>query len=563
MTASTTETNNMRLPLEKATVKISTSSGFKGTGFFITDDGYILTAWHCIHESLVLSTTIIVETFEEETFNKVQIVQEKSIQNQDIAVLKIEHTPPYLSLGLITEAHKGHEVVAIGYPAGNIEGRGIGIYHGRINQLLTNIEAFETTAIEGPGQSGGLIYHLKTQRVIGLVTEIYNNEITKTTGLAVRFNSLFEQWPEIMPLDERLSRCIQKIPKKTNLKPFISRQVTKYLTQLKKKWLNKKNELNEEEEYTLLDIEDLIADNITPEEFIAAWQQDSQSSTPIKYDILAKRLKNNEIALFLGSQIPQQLAPQLEKKLAEQLQSTFELKGCFSEICEYAELNNDYSRNSLRSDIQKLITDHPMPLLDSLYQLLAHLPTPIVIIYSGYDSLLENTFKQHNKTFAVITHSQNNEIIVNCSDQSKPEIFQNHNNLSDLDLLKDGYSLIYKINGCMSSLPNEPNEPDALLLAEHDYFNFAKKMDNLIPNYVIGHLTGRDLWFLGQYPQNWENRLIMHAILERRSSRNNMTLKAIHKEADEFTKTYWEAKNVTHYPIDLAEFVDNLRQYIE
>jgi len=34
--------------LESATVKISTSTGFKGTGFFITKEGYILTAWHCV-----------------------------------------------------------------------------------------------------------------------------------------------------------------------------------------------------------------------------------------------------------------------------------------------------------------------------------------------------------------------------------------------------------------------------------------------------------------------------------------------------------------------------------
>jgi|GEM_PF-5160729 len=32
--------NYTRLELEKATVKISTTSGFKGTGFFISHDGY-------------------------------------------------------------------------------------------------------------------------------------------------------------------------------------------------------------------------------------------------------------------------------------------------------------------------------------------------------------------------------------------------------------------------------------------------------------------------------------------------------------------------------------------
>ncbi|RKZ51118.1 MAG: hypothetical protein DRR00_12945 [Candidatus Parabeggiatoa sp. nov. 3] len=554
MTQSPTETNTIRLTLEKATVKISTTSGFKGTGFFITPDGYILTAWHCISESIVLSTTITVETFEGKTFETVQIDQEKSLQNHDIAVLKIEHSTTCVPLGLISDEHKGQDVIAIGYPAGYIEGRGIGIYQGIINQLITlpetHIEAFETASIEGQGQSGGLIYHFATQRLIGLATDIYNNEVTKTTGIAVRFNTLFEHWPEIMPPSERLTHLIQDITNKRNEIHPIWRKVTAYLKQLRKLGIGEKDQ------DILLDIADLIADNITPQEFIDSWQQDeNQSSTQIKYDILAKRLKNSEIALFLGSTIPEQLMPQLT--------TAFDIKGCFSEICEYVELNNDYSRNTLRHEIQNLIKKKEVPLLAFLYQLLANLPSPIVIIYSGYDKLLENTFKKYEKKFAVISHSPEGNIIVTCSDQSEPEICQNNDKLSGLDLFEDnnGYSLIYKINGCISSIPNNAHQNDALLLAEHDYFNFAKSMDKLIPNYVIGHLSGRDLWFLGQYPQNWENRLLMQAILERRGTSNN-TIRAIHKAPDDFAKTYWQAKNVHHYPIELAKFVDNLRQYL-
>ncbi len=250
------------------------------------------------------------------------------------------------------------------------------------------------------------------------------------------------------------------------------------------------------------------------------------------------------MAIFLGSTILEQLVPQLA--------DSFDFNGSFYEICEYVELNNDYSRNTLRNEIQNLIEEKEVPLLESLYQLLAHLPSPIVIIHSGYDKLLEKTFEKCDKKFAVISHSQDGNIIVKCSDKSEPKIYKNKEKLSDLNLFEDnnGYSLIYKINGCISSIPNNVNQNDALSLAEHDYFNLAKYMDKLIPDYVIGQLTGRDLWFLGQYPQSWENRLLMQAILERRGTSNN-TITTIHKEPDEFAKTYWQAKNVNNYPIDL------------
>ncbi len=534
---SATQKNNTRLALEKSTVKISTTSGFKGTGFFITPEGYILTAWHCISEIIPLSTTITVETFDGKTFENVPLVQEKSLQDYDIAVLKIEYTTENcVPLGLITEAHKGDEVIAVGYPAAYIEGRGIGVYKGIINQLLklpkTQIDAFETTAIEGQGQSGGLIYHFATQRLIGLAKAIYNNDVTKTTGLAVRFDRLLNHWLDLeaiikyetIPAWEQLIAKIELGEHVKHLKQELAKQIDdiseiwKPLTGYLKKLA--RNGLRDQDKAKLKYIEEFLKDKVDIGGFISFWQQYNPNITTqsINYNILAKRLKKSEIAIFLGSTIFEQLVPQLA--------DSFDFNGSFSEICEYVELNNDYSRNTLRDKVQNLIEEKEVPLLESLYQLLAHLPSPIVIIHSGYDKLLENTFEKCDKKFAVISHSQDGNLIVKCSDKSVPEICRNNDKLSGLDLFEDnnGYSLIYKINGCISSIPNNVNQNDALSLAEHDYFNFAKYMDKLIPDYVIGQLTGRDLWFLGQYPQSWENRLIMQAILERRGTSNNALL---------------------------------------
>ena len=95
--------NYTRLALEQATVKILTTSGFKGTGFFINPDGYILTAWHCIAEVIPMPFSIItVETIDGKTFTA-QLDQQKSVQASDIAVLKIDSIPEHcVPLGLIS-----------------------------------------------------------------------------------------------------------------------------------------------------------------------------------------------------------------------------------------------------------------------------------------------------------------------------------------------------------------------------------------------------------------------------------------------------------------------------
>ncbi|MEK8017541.1 MAG: hypothetical protein VSS75_011785 [Candidatus Parabeggiatoa sp.] len=55
--------NHIRLALEQATVKILTNPGdFKGTGFFINSDAYILTAWHCLVPDINCGSTITVST---------------------------------------------------------------------------------------------------------------------------------------------------------------------------------------------------------------------------------------------------------------------------------------------------------------------------------------------------------------------------------------------------------------------------------------------------------------------------------------------------------------------
>ncbi len=142
--------NHTRQALEQATIKISTSSGFKGTGFFISPDGYILTAWHCIAEIIPMPfSTISVETIDGKNFTA-QLDKDKSIEESDIAVIKIaHHTDNSAPLGFVSEAHKDDEVIAVGYPAAHIDAdRSMAVYRGTIAQLVGDKIAI-VNAIQG------------------------------------------------------------------------------------------------------------------------------------------------------------------------------------------------------------------------------------------------------------------------------------------------------------------------------------------------------------------------------------------------------------------------------
>ncbi|HIE01839.1 MAG TPA: trypsin-like serine protease [Thiotrichaceae bacterium] len=188
--------------------KVEDQYEFRGTGFFITSQGYLLSAYHCIKDAP--PEDIFIETRFDGQFQAV-VDKEKSLQDTqyDIAVLKVNHSPSHcLPLSTISHQHRsGDEVVGVGYPAGHKpENTQIGTYVGTISRFRTD-NKIENDVIKGQGQSGGLIYHYATQRVIGLAVRDYDRDVMSDTGLATRFELLFEKWPELEIINDKVAQA--------------------------------------------------------------------------------------------------------------------------------------------------------------------------------------------------------------------------------------------------------------------------------------------------------------------------------------------------------------------
>lgn len=195
--------------IKNATVKIflGEAYAFKGTGFFISPDGYVLTAYHCIG---AFAPEIWVETQFDGKY-LAQLETDKSLLSPqyDIAVLRILNYRPShcIPLGLISHENIRDEVVAIGYPNNRYR-----LYEGKI----VGVDGTELASdvIRGEGQSGGSVYHYRSQRVVGLASAIFKREVIVNEGLAVRLETLFKKWWELEEInrevgkkwDERLNR---------------------------------------------------------------------------------------------------------------------------------------------------------------------------------------------------------------------------------------------------------------------------------------------------------------------------------------------------------------------
>lgn len=143
----------------------------QGSGFIVSEDGYILTNGHVVNNAEEIS--VVLNDGREHDAELIGIDT-----NTDIAVIKIKDgNLPYLSLGNSDDLEVGQWVVAIGNPLGLQASVTAGVVSakGRSGLDLARIEDFiQTDAAINRGNSGGPLLDLEGN-VIGMNTAIVTN----------------------------------------------------------------------------------------------------------------------------------------------------------------------------------------------------------------------------------------------------------------------------------------------------------------------------------------------------------------------------------------------------
>ena len=320
-------------------------------------------------------------------------------------------------------------------------------------------------------------------------------------------------------------------------------------------------------------VESFLARELSFQEFMDTWkaleaEPEPRSAVSLKFVRLADRLKRGELVLFLGSDIPWIFNPEVldqEAVVARLAQDAEyqEFNGSLSMIAEYYQMKPEYGFPALVRNLRALLPGESVGV--PLYSLLSQVEQPQVLICSGYDTLLESTFRQVGKKFAVVCslvgttpeHSVG-KVLVHYSDKDRPEEPCLEEELSNFPLLTHGYSVIYRVRGiCAAECPPDSVEAGTLTLSEKAHFNFARHVDKIIPSYVTRQFSGRGLLFLGFSPRQWEDRLIVNSILDKRRNAAEPS-HVVRKGPDPFEVAYWQSRGVGRYPFDLVHFVSRL-----
>jgi serine protease Do len=159
----------------EAVVMVSSPAGM-GSGFFINEDGYLITNYHVIEKETRVEVTVFQkgpDGFEKKKFTKVRI--EAINPFVDLALLKVENLEgakvKFVYLGDIERIKVGEKVFAIGNPLGLERTVTDGVISTK-NRAFEGLVYIQTNTDINPGNSGGPLFNLAGE-VVGVTNMGY------------------------------------------------------------------------------------------------------------------------------------------------------------------------------------------------------------------------------------------------------------------------------------------------------------------------------------------------------------------------------------------------------
>lgn len=167
------------------------TSPVSGSGFIISEDGYILTNYHVVQQADQAKVPVTVTMYDGSTYEAAIVGTEST---NDIAVLKIDAAKlDAVTFGDSDKLSVGDEVYPVGNPLGELEfSMSTGHISALNRQIATKtggdaINMFQMDAAVNSGNSGGPVYNSKGE-VVGIVTAKYEETGVEGIGFAIPIN---------------------------------------------------------------------------------------------------------------------------------------------------------------------------------------------------------------------------------------------------------------------------------------------------------------------------------------------------------------------------------------
>jgi hypothetical protein len=232
-----------------------------------------------------------------------------------------------------------------------------------------------------------------------------------------------------------------------------------------------------------------------------------------------------------------------------------------AKVCSY--FADFGGRPALRETLRDLL-NHKYP-SGSLHEFLAGIPSPLVIVVTNYDTLLEQAFRAVGKPYDLLVYPPDckdsaNAILWWPYGASEPS-FKAANELDqDIDLANIKNTLIFKMHG---TIVNDTQKWDNFVITEEDYIEFLSRMttNTAVPAMFFPYFRERSFLFLGYSLRDWNLRVILRNLSLHISYDSTLPSWAIQYGPSDLDRALWEKRRVQIYDLKVDEFVVRLKEF--
>jgi hypothetical protein len=304
---------------------------------------------------------------------------------------------------------------------------------------------------------------------------------------------------------------------------------------------------------------------------------------PPPYGIIWNRLKAGKVVPFLGAgasfvgrlpdarwdaRIPAFLpnGSELAHFLADEAEfpSTVSYdRDDLAKVCSY--YVDMGGRRGLRERLREVL-NHPYH-SGSLHAFLAAVPSPLVIVVTNYDTLLEQAFQDAGKPYDLVVYPADRKDFANAvlwwqHQATQPQFVP----VSELDINLATTTVIYKMHG---TIRPETDEWDNFVITEEDYIEFLSRMttNSAVPSVFYPYFRERSFLFLGYSLRDWNLRVVLRNIskyLPKRIAGGDEDEDSLHwaiqRNPSVLESKLWTKRHVNIFDLTLDEFVGEMHK---
>jgi hypothetical protein len=235
------------------------------------------------------------------------------------------------------------------------------------------------------------------------------------------------------------------------------------------------------------------------------------------------------------------------------------------DLAKVSSYTADVSGRRLLRERLRTVLNHPYE-RGSLHTFLAELATPLLIVVTNYDTLLEEAFRAAGKPFDLVVYPAERPAIGNsllwwAAGKTEPEAVE----AKELDLDLEHTTVIYKMHG---TIWPASEQWDNFVITEEDYVEFLSRMttnsSSAVPAQFYQHSRHRSFLFLGYSLRDWNLRVVLRNLRrqfetlapERRDE--EVPSWAIQRDPSALEQRLWGRRNIDIFDMGIDEFVTKL-----